>query len=123
MKYLLDVNLLIQGIWQGHPNHAATFAWLKGKDILVCPLVELGFIRISTGVLGAAMKETRQLLAAFVKERKAGRINDDLPALESQPETSAQVTDHYLASVAQKHGLRLATFDRRISHPAVEVIS
>jgi uncharacterized protein len=123
MKYLLDVNILIQGIWQGHPGHAPAFAWLKGRDICVCPLAELGFIRISTGVLGAPMSETRRLLRAFLDERKVDRIDDDLPALESLSPASSQVTDHYLACLAQKHGLKLATFDRRISHPAVEVIS
>lgn len=123
MRYLLDVNLLLQGIWQGHPNHAAAFRWLKGKEIYVCPLAELGFIRISTGALGSAMPETRRLLETFLKERKAGRINDDLVALESKPSAAGQVTDHYLADLAHKHGLKLATFDRHISHGSVEIIS
>lgn len=123
MKYLLDVNILIQGIWEGHPDHAATFHWLKGKNIHVCPLTELGFLRISTGALGAPMSQTRQLLQAFLTERNVRRIDDDLPALESLPQKSSQVTDYYLAGLAQKHGLKLATFDTRISHPAVEVVS
>jgi predicted nucleic acid-binding protein len=123
MKYLLDVNMLIQGIWQGHPGHVSAFAWLKGKNLSICPLVELGYIRISTGVLGAPMPETRRLLQVFLTERKVGRIDDDLPALESSPQKSSEVTDHYLAGLAQKHGLKLATFDTRISHHAVEVIS
>ena len=122
MKYLLDVNMLIQGIWQGHPDHVPAFTWLKEKNLCICPLVELGYIRISTGVLGAPMPETRRLLQAFLVERKVGRINDDLPALESVPQKSSEVTDHYLACLAQKHGLKLATFDKRISHPAVEII-
>jgi|SRR5882724_4139574 len=122
MKYLLDVNMLIQGIWQEHPDHVPAFAWLKEKNLCICPLVELGYIRISTGVLGAPMPETRRLLQAFLIERKVSRIDDDLPALESSPQKSSEVTGHYLACLAQKHGLKLATFDRRISHPAVEII-
>jgi len=65
--------------------------------VVVCPLAELGFIRVSTGALGAPMAETRQLLERFLSERNAGRIADDLPALGSMPKTSGQVTDHYLA--------------------------
>jgi predicted nucleic acid-binding protein len=122
MKYLLDVNMLIQGIWQEHPDHVPAFTWLKEKNLCICPLVELGYIRISTGVLGAPMPETRRLLQAFLIERKISRIDDDLPALESSPQKSAEVTDHYLACLAQKHGLKLATFDKRILHPAVETV-
>lgn len=36
--------------------------------------------------------------------------------------TSKQLTDHYLASLAAKHKMKLATFDGKIDHPAVEVI-
>ncbi|MGA2174560.1 MAG: PIN domain-containing protein [Verrucomicrobiota bacterium] len=122
MKYLLDVNVLLQGIWKDHPDHEATFKWLQGKAVVVCPLAELGFIRVSTGALGAPMAETRQLLERFLSERNAGRIADDLPALGSMPKTSGQVTDHYLADLAQMHGIQLATFDQKISHPAVQSI-
>ena len=116
MSHLLDVNLLIQGIWRNHSRHAETFAWLEGKSLCVCPLAELGFLRISTGIFKAPMSEARALLALFLAER------NDLPALESGPKTSSQVTDFYLADLAQKHGLKLATSDDRISHPAVEVV-
>ena len=50
------------------------------------------------------------------------RINDDLPALESHPKTSKQVTDHYLAALAGQHGFKLATLDERIKHPAVVLL-
>jgi predicted nucleic acid-binding protein len=55
-------------------------------------------------------------------ERKAERIFDDLPALDSRPKTSEQVTDFYLANLAAKHGLKLATFDEGLTHPAVHNI-
>jgi predicted nucleic acid-binding protein len=44
MKYLLDVNVLLAAIWTQHPHHTVTFAWLAGKEVVVCPLVELGFV-------------------------------------------------------------------------------
>jgi predicted nucleic acid-binding protein len=123
VTYLLDTNLLIQAIWSNHSRHTVTTDWLRGKSLAVCPLTELGFIRVSTGVLKAPMPQTRGLLAAFLKERKISRIPDDLPALDSQPKTSAAVTDSYLADLAQKHGLKLATSDEGIQHPAVVTVS
>lgn len=124
MKHLLDVNVLLAAIWVNHSRHAEAFAWLKDKSIVVCPLCELGFLRISTNnrVINAPMEQARELLTRFLDERKVERIADDLPALDSHPATSAKVTDHYLADLAGKHGLKLATLDREISHPHAEVI-
>ena len=69
------------------------------------------------------MAEARRGLAAFLAERKAGFLPDDLPALDSHPARSGQVTDAYLADLAQLHNLRLATLDQGIEHPAVDVIT
>ena len=48
MKHLLDVNVLLAAIWVNHSRHAEVFGWLVGKGLVVCPLGELGFLRIST---------------------------------------------------------------------------
>ena len=120
MKYLLDVNVLLAGIWKNHSRHAEAAAWMKGKALVVCPLAELGFLRISTNqkVINAPMGKARELLSRFAAER----ISDDLPPLDSKPDLSEEVTDHYLADLAAKHGCKLATFDESIDHDAVEVI-
>ncbi len=125
MTHLLDVNVLLAAIWQEHPQHERAFAWLPGKKIAICPISELGFIRISTNSkssFGAPMDKTRGLLEKFLSERHAGRIPDDLPALESWPTKSDEVTDFYLAALAQKHGCKLATLDAHIKHPAVTLL-
>jgi hypothetical protein len=44
------------------------------------------------------------------------------PALKSQPVTSDQVTDLYLAELASFHGMKLATLDTGIKHSAAEII-
>jgi len=121
MKYLLDVNVLLAGLWKNHSRHAETAAWIKGKDLVLCPLAELGFLRISTNkkAINAPMEKARELLSLFA----AGRIADDLPALDSKPDLSEEVTDHYLADLAAKHGYKLATFDESIDHDAVEIIT
>jgi uncharacterized protein len=124
MKYLLDVNVLLAAVWANHPQYPAADAWLKGKSVVVCPICELGFLRISTNMkaIAAPMTDARRALEQFLIEAKVTRIPDDLPALESHAEKSDQITDHYLASLAHRHGCRLATLDGGIRHPAVEQI-
>ena len=104
MKYLLDVNVLIGAIWRDQAAHKKAMAWLAGKEVVLCPLTELGFLRISTNkkVMGATMDRTRELLEKFAADAKADRIPADLNALESHPKTSDQVTDHYLADLSAK---------------------
>lgn len=120
MKYLLDVNVLLAGLWKNHSRHGEAAAWIKGKELVLCPLAELGFLRISTNqrVINAPMAKARELLSRFAAER----IADDLPALSSKPTIAEEVTDHYLADLAAMHGYKLATFDESIHHGAVEII-
>jgi toxin-antitoxin system PIN domain toxin len=122
--HLLDVNVLLAAIWANHPQHAKAFAWLSGKSVILCPLSELGFLRISTNkkVINAPMAKARELLNQFATDRKAARIAADLQALDSHPGKSEQVTDHYLADLAASHGIRLATLDQNLSHSCVDVI-
>ncbi len=122
--YLLDVNVLLAAIWADHLQHAKIFAWLSGKSVLLCPLSELGFLRISTNkkVIGAPMEKARKLLSQFATDRKAGRISDDLAALDSHPARSEEVMDLYLADLAASHGARLGTLDQAIVHPAADII-
>jgi toxin-antitoxin system PIN domain toxin len=124
MKYLLDVNMLLAGIWKDHAQHAVASAWLSGKSLVVCPVTELGFIRISTNprAINSSMEKARDFLEKFHLQRQTEFVPDDLPALKSNPKTSGQVTDHYLAALAEKHGLKLATLDAGLKHPAVELV-
>lgn len=126
MKHLLDVNLLIAGIVQTHSLHAQARTWLADKEIVLCPVSELGFLRVSTNkkaAIGLTMESARQVLDEFAAQRKALRIPADLHALDSHPKTSEQVTDYYLADLAAKHGLKLATFDGQLRHSAAELVS
>ena len=125
MKYLLDINVLLAAIWENHPQNQTASDWLAGKSIVVCPLAELGCLRISSHpkAINVPMEKCRKIWGIFLKETQAERIWDDLPALESQPAKSGQVTDSYLATLAQKHGLQFATFDKGIKHPAAVVLS
>ncbi len=124
MRYLLDVNVLLAANWHHHPQHAIAFAWLAGKEIALCPLSELGFLRISSNkkAFNAPMEQARQVLETFISQRQPARIADDLPVLASHAENSEQVTDQYLAALADRHGYKLATLDGGIKHAAVELI-
>jgi predicted nucleic acid-binding protein len=124
MRHLLDVNCLLAAIWENHSQHAKVFAWLAGKNLLLCPLAQLGFLRISANkkAINAPMHKARELLAHFAQERHVEWVPDDLEPLHSFPKTSEGVTDHYLADLAAKHEARLATLDQKIDHKAVEVI-
>jgi predicted nucleic acid-binding protein len=64
MKYLLDVNVLLAAVWVNHPQYAVADAWLNGKSVVVCPISELGFLRISTNnkAIAAPMEDARKAL-------------------------------------------------------------
>ena len=125
MKHLLDINVLLAAIWAHHSRHAEVFRWVEDKQLVLCPLAELGFLRISTHrkAMGIPMEKARQALQTFRAERRPDWIAADLPALDSKAGTSEQVTDHYLADLAARHGHKLATLDEGIAHPAAEHVA
>ena len=125
MKHLLDVNVLLAAICAGHPKNAATFAWLKGKQLVLCPIAGLGFLRVSSQpkAFNLSMQTARKALAQFCAERQVEWIADDLLPLDSHPFKSDQVTDVYLADLAAKHGLRFGTLDTGIKHAAAVLVS
>ena len=124
MKYLMDVNLLIAAIWSTHTNHQKADAWTKDKELVTCPISELGFLRISTHPRGlnCDMAGARALLEDFLSKHSVEFVPSDLPALKSRAARSAQVTDIYLAELASARGMKLATLDTEIKHSAVEAI-
>lgn len=124
MRYLLDVNLLIAAIWRDHSSHTKADRWTRGRLMAVCPITELGFLRISTHPKGlnSDMADARRLLADFLTQHEVEFIPCDLPGLESRAAKSDGVTDLYLADLASRKGMILATLDTGIAHPAVEVL-
>ena len=125
MIYLLDVNVLLAAIIQNHPNHAVTDAWLRNKKLAVCPLSELGFLRISTHpkAYHHRMIVARQALQDFIAHNQVQFIADDVPALKAATAKSGDLTDCYLGELAAQHNAKLATLDAGIKHAAVELIS
>ena len=125
MTYLLDVNALLAAIIQNHPNHAVADTWLQNKKLAVCPLSELGFLRISTHpkACNHRMSVARQALQDFLAHNQVEFIVADVPALKAAAPKSGDLTDGYLSELAARHNAKLATLDAGIKHAAVELIS
>jgi predicted nucleic acid-binding protein len=121
----LDVNALLAAIVKSHPNHAVADKWVQHKRLAVCPLSELGFLRISTHpkAYNFAMATARQALEDFVTTNPVEFLAADLPALKATAAKSDAVTNNYLAELASLHNLKLATLDAGIKHRAVQLIS
>jgi len=124
MKLLLDVSALVALLWKTHVHHQRVIAWSKGKTIVLCPIAELGFIRVSTSpAYNLPMNDARKLLANFIRDDKPEFIPADARALDGVPApSSSKSTDWYLANLANAHAMKLGTFDGGLSHTAAEQI-
>jgi len=123
--YLLDVNMLIAAIWQDHEDQQRVEAWLRGKQTATCPISELGFLRISSGdtfPFRADPQPCRAALSEFVRKYSCRFIPDYFSPRTVAARSSRILTDLYLAELAEKHRMKLATLDTRISHRALELV-
>jgi predicted nucleic acid-binding protein len=120
MTYLLDVSTLLAWLWRDHEHHNRVMRWQKEQSLAVCPITELGFLRISCQpVFGATMESAREMLSVWNKKVQPRYVFCDLPVLNSAAAPSgAQTTDFYMASLARKHGMRWATLDENSTHQA-----
>jgi toxin-antitoxin system PIN domain toxin len=131
MRALLDVNVLIALLDQGHAHHAAARDWLSRnikQGWASCPLTQNGCIRILSqpsypGALPPAAVAER--LAAATATSWHAFWPDALSLLDGASVSwaavlgSRQVTDIYLLALAVNRGGRLVTFDRAIPLAAV----
>jgi predicted nucleic acid-binding protein len=124
MTYLLDVSTLLAWLWSDHEHHERVIRWQKGQLIAVCPITELGFLRISTQpVFGATVTEAREMLSVWRGRVHPNDLACDLPALRSDPPSvGGRTTDFYLASLAAKYGMKWATLDESSGHRAAFVL-
>jgi uncharacterized protein len=124
MSYLLDVSALMALLWETHVHNERVTAWEAGQQIALCPITELGFLRISTQPnFGLTVAEARKSLKDWKEARRPQFFPCDLEALAGDPPPAgSKTTDFYLASLAQKHGMQLATLDEGIKHKAAFVI-
>ena len=121
---LLDVSVLIALLWENHDHFELARRWLTTVPrFATCPLVQLGFARISSIPdlgYGSMPEQALGLLRKLVADERHRFIPDDLSCDERALFTerivgAGQVTDRYLVALAQRHGMILSTFDAALS--------
>lgn len=123
--FLLDVSTLVALLWQSHADHEKADRWAANKPLALCPITELGFLRVVTSVAyNATMKQARDTLRDFIARESPGFIPADVRALDGDvPSSSSKTTDWYLANLAQAHGMKWATLDQSANHPNAELVT
>ena len=97
MIWLLDISALVAYLAPEHVHHQRAVRWWSGRRLAVCPLTELGFLRVNC-FLGASMKTSLSLLAQFYAEEQPLFIPCDRRVLEcAKFTTAAKTTDLHLA--------------------------
>jgi predicted nucleic acid-binding protein len=115
----LDISILLAWLLAQHEKNAAVLAWETGKEVAICPLTELGFLRIACHTYGVVMADARKALADWKQKRRPRFIPCDISALEGRAASShKETTDYYFGNLAEKHGLKWATLDAQSRHPA-----
>jgi predicted nucleic acid-binding protein len=123
VNYLLDVSVLVALLTADHEHHAKVTTWAKGKKLAVCPLTELGFLRVALAAYHATPEQARRILQAFQASDRPQFVPADISALSGEPFPSfRKSTDWYIANLAQQHGLKWATLDQAADHPAAALI-
>ena len=125
MKYLLDVNALIAWYHGGTPKqrfHAWRAANAPATTYHTCAITELGFLRVSM-IRYNFTREMAENALALIKRDITGYI-DTLPSptLANWVLSHAQTTDSYLCQLAAANGMKLATFDTKITDKAAAII-
>lgn len=131
MRALLDVNVLIALLDEGHVHHATALAWLSdsiGAGWASCPLTQNGCIRIMSQPTYPNMRAPAEIATRL---REATRLPqhefwpDALSLLDSAWfDWSAlfnprQLTDAYLLALAVHHEGLFVTFDHAVPVGAV----
>jgi uncharacterized protein len=130
-KTLLDVNVLIALTEPKHGDFDTAQEWFEsaGKDEWgICPLTEIGFVRITTNPSFHPRARTREQASWVLKELA------DRPGYRYWPLTASwaaltsafasritghqQITDAYLLGMAIKEDGVLVTFDRGLRYLA-----
>jgi len=132
--WLFDVNVLIAIADPSHVFHPAIHRWLSGcadQTWASCPMTENGMARIlSQPAYAGGARAPAQAIATLRRMKQASPWkhvfwSDDLSITDEDAIRSEriagpkQITDVYLAAMAQRRGGRLVTFDSGVAWQAV----
>lgn len=116
--YLLDANVLIALIHPEHTHHVPARSWLgTSLEFATCPITEGALVRFMLR-LGEAPTTAARVLEALRANPRHEFWTDDRSYADvglSGVMGHRQVTDVYLAALAESRGGRLATFDAGIA--------
>lgn len=125
MTTLLDGNVLVALTVVDHAHHPAAQRWLETHEdgIATCPITQGTLLRVLIRG-GTPATEAEQVLAAVVADVRHEFWPDSIGYTEVALHSvigHRQVTDAYLAQLAQSRGGTLATFDKGLAaaHPGV----
>ncbi len=124
MTSLLDVNLLMALLWENHEHHSKARRWFKDvSNFATCPLVQLGFARVSSHPLlgyGLTPELSFGVLRQLLADARHEFIPDDLSGTDRAVRTELmiganQITDRYLVALARQHHCQMATLDEPLA--------
>lgn len=122
--YLLDISTLVALLIESHEHNPKVTQWVKGKALSICPLTELGFLRVAMAAYNATPEKARKVLSDFIAHDKPQFVPADISALKGLPFPSTRTsTDWYIANLADHHGMKWATLDGTAKHPARELVA
>ncbi len=126
MTVLLDANVLIALLVDDHVHHAAAENWFVGlgENFATCPITQGSLMRLLIRE-GHAAAAARAVLAGTMADRRHEFWPDDVSYTDVPVEGiigHRQVTDAYLAQLADSRGSRLATFDRALAKLRPDVV-
>ncbi|GHC70529.1 ribonuclease VapC39 [Pseudorhodoferax aquiterrae] len=120
---LLDMNTLVALGWVEHEAHAAVVQRLDAAAAwATCAITQLGFVRISStsGIFSRTLSppQAHAALQALCADAEHAYLAEH-PAVTAcdfgRLTGPRQTTDAYLLALAQHHGMRLLTLDKRLA--------
>jgi toxin-antitoxin system PIN domain toxin len=127
MSWLVDGNALIALAVKSHPQHARSKQWFEaiGDTFHTCSVTEGTFLRLHMILAVDTTAATAWKNLALIQSDSMHQfVNDGYSYAQvatRKLQGHKQVTDAWLAELARRHGLRLATLDEGlvITHPDV----
>lgn len=119
--HLLDGNVLVALADASHIHHVPAEAWLAAQTapFATCPITQGTLLRmlVRTGAVSNP-REAADILEMIAADPRHRFLADDIDYAQVSWRGvvgQRQITDAYLAALAQHHGAILATFDRGLA--------
>jgi toxin-antitoxin system PIN domain toxin len=127
VSWLVDGNGIIALAIKSHPHHARAKSWFEASTdtFHTCSVTEGTFLRLHMMLATDTTSTAAWKNLALIQSDPMHRFIDDGFSFENVSNKSIQghkqVTDAWLAQLARRHGIRLATLDAGLvaAHPDI----